>query len=100
MTENSQKQPVSDTATPETLAEMREASGQFTADSPPTIMEATVASIPDAELLERAVKAARAKGRGYQPRWVGVASAFGLGSTYAHQLCRRFDLNPSEKVKP
>lgn len=34
MTENHIKQPVSDTGTPETLAEMRKAGGQFTADTP------------------------------------------------------------------
>lgn len=60
----------------------------------------TVATIPDAELLERAVRTARPRsGRGYQPRWVGVMDSFALGSTWARQLCRRFGLDPDEKVR-
>lgn len=58
----------------------------------------TVADIPDQELLRRAVRGARARGRQDAPRWVAVMDAFGLGSTYAHQLCRRFDLEPDEIV--
>lgn len=62
--------------------------------------EQTVASIPDEELLRRAVTSARAtRTRGYHPRWTGVMDAFGLGSTYAFQLCRRFGLDPDERVK-
>lgn len=60
----------------------------------------TVDSIPDAELLRRAVCSARAhRGRGYHPRWTAVMDAFCLGSTFAHQLCRRYDLDPDEKVR-
>ena len=62
--------------------------------------EETVSSISDEVLLERAVKTARAKGRGYQPRWVAVMDRFMLGSTYSMQLCRRFGLDPDEKVRP
>jgi hypothetical protein len=62
---------------------------------------ATVYDIPDAKLLERAVRSARSrdypKGRKHW-RWLAVQDAFGLGSTYSHQLCRRFDLDPEEKV--
>lgn len=62
--------------------------------------DGNVSSISDAELLSRAVQNARPrKGRGYQPRWVGVSDAFVLGSTYSHQLCRRFGLDPDEKVR-
>jgi len=60
--------------------------------------EETVSSIPDEELLRRAVTNAR-KGRGYQPRWVAVMEAFGLGGTYAWQLCVRFGLDPDERVR-
>lgn len=63
--------------------------------------DATVASIPDEELLRRAVETARARPVGRrkpQPRWVAVMGAFMLGSTYAHQLCRRFGLDPDEEV--
>lgn len=58
-----------------------------------------VNDISDADLLERAVRTARERGRAYHPRWVGVARAFGLGSTYACQLCRRYGLDPEEKVR-
>lgn len=62
--------------------------------------EKTVASIPDEELLRRAVTNARSvRSRGYQPRWTAVMDTFGLGSTYAWQLCKRFELNPDEKVR-
>lgn len=61
----------------------------------------TVRDIPDDELLKRAVKSARSreypKGRKHW-RWVAVMDAFALGSTYAHQLCRRFDFDPEEYV--
>jgi len=62
----------------------------------------TVADIPDAELLGRAVRTARpaADRKGSKGmRWVGVMSAFSLGSTFAYQLCRRFGLDPDEVVK-
>lgn len=58
-----------------------------------------VSSIADEELLRRAVTAAKAQGRGYQPRWVAVMDCFLLGSTFSRQLCIRFGLNPDEKVK-
>lgn len=65
-------------------------------------MIGAVADIPDAELLARAVRGARVLTGGasvQHPRWVAVMAAFGLGSTYACQLCRRFGLDPDEKVK-
>ena len=57
-----------------------------------------VSSIPDEELLRRAVSGAR-RGRGWSPRWSCVMEAFCLGSTYAAQLCRRFGLDPDERVR-
>jgi hypothetical protein len=56
--------------------------------------------LTDAKLLERAVRNARdPASRGYRPRWVCVMAAFGLGSTFAAELCRRFDLDPGEQVR-
>lgn len=57
----------------------------------------TVASIPDADLVERAVRSAGHRdARG--PRWAHVAHAFALGSTFSAQLCVRFGLDPDELV--
>ena len=64
--------------------------------------EQTVASIPDEKLLERAVRGCRSQVQDRRckvARWVHVADTFALGSTYAHQLCARFGLDPSEAVK-
>lgn len=62
---------------------------------------ATVNDIPDNTLLERAVRNARSreyrKGRKHW-RWIAVQDAFSLGSTYSHQLCLRFGLDPEELV--
>lgn len=54
--------------------------------------QGTVADISDEQLIERAVRNARKK-RGL-PKWSVVARAFGLGSTYAWQLCERFGIDP------
>jgi len=65
------------------------------------LMEGTVADIPDEQLLRRAVSNCRSKfaPSGYEhPRWVAVMDTFALGSTYAHQLCRRFGFDPDEMV--
>jgi hypothetical protein len=62
----------------------------------------SVRDIPDEKLIERAVRSARCRDsrKGYlHPRWVAVMDCFGLGSTYAYELCRRFGLDPDEKVK-
>jgi hypothetical protein len=59
--------------------------------------ERSVADIPTEDLLRRAVMNARGRKNG--PRWVAVMDAFGLGSTYARQLCRLFGLDPDEPVK-
>lgn len=60
--------------------------------------ENNIDSIPDCDLLFRAVKGARIKARkNYKyPRWTAVAHVFGLGSSYAAQLCRRYNLDPEE----
>jgi hypothetical protein len=59
----------------------------------------TVAEIPDAVLLARSVRGCHGKGKKHKrPRWAYVADRFGLGSTFAAQLCVRFDLNPDELV--
>ena len=54
----------------------------------------TVYDIPDSELLRRAVITAVSRGRKRDPAWARVMEAFGLGSTYAGQLCRRFSIEP------
>lgn len=62
----------------------------------------SVSTIPDAELLRRAVRSARSRkhNKGVKhPRWVAVMDIFQLGSSYANELCRRFDLNPDDEVK-
>lgn len=60
-----------------------------------------VSEIPDSELLGRAVKSCRADypKRVAHYRMTAVMDTFQLGSTYAQQLCARFDLDPFEKVK-
>lgn len=67
----------------------------------PRPLEHTVDDIPDAKLLERAVRGARdrscRKGEKH-PRWVAVQDVFALGSTFSRQLCRRFGLDPDEPV--
>jgi hypothetical protein len=65
-------------------------------------MTTTVNDIPDIELLRRVVHQCR--GRQYRkgeahPRWTAVMDNFMLGSTFAQQLCRRFNFNPDEMVK-
>lgn len=65
---------------------------------PDDILERTVADISDDELLRRAVRGARNRGRGKGPRWLAVSERFALGSTFSHQLCRRFGLDPDEQV--
>lgn len=57
--------------------------------------ERSVADIPDAELLSRVVRSvARNRPRRKEFAWAAVSEAFGLGSTYSMQLCRRFGLDP------
>lgn len=64
------------------------------------MIEDDVNSIPDAELLSRAVFAARRDAMGRRAhRWVCVMDTFALGSTYAKQLCLRFGVDPDEVAK-
>lgn len=53
-------------------------------------------SLPDEELLRRAVKVAT--GPHLLPRWSHVGAIFGLGSNSARELCRRFGVDPDEHV--
>lgn len=73
------------------------AEGVEKAKQAPTVPTHTVADIPDARLIERAIRAAHVD-RGRAERWVHVMAAFSLGSTYAQQLCARFELDPFEEV--
>ena len=57
--------------------------------------------IADDELVRRAVttgmRATTKRGVG-KPRWFYVPERFGLGSTYAQTLCRRFGADPDQLV--
>lgn len=53
--------------------------------------------ISDRSLVERAVRNAKPSQAGKAPKWVAVMDTFALGSTYAYQLCRDFDLDPDEE---
>lgn len=48
--------------------------------------------------VERAVRNACPKIIGPAPRWVAVMDTFGCGSGYAHELCRRFGLDPDTNI--
>lgn len=64
--------------------------------------ENDVSMIPDAKLLERAVRSARSNRypkRRAHSRWIAVMDMFALGSTFAHQLCRRYGADPDEMVR-
>lgn len=50
-------------------------------------------------MVERAVRNARPHRSSEAPRWVAVMDVFGYGSTTSTELCRRFGLDPYEKVK-
>ena len=60
-----------------------------------------VNEIPDADLLCRVVRSGlRCKREGMGvPRWERVSRLFGLGSTFSQQLCRRFGMDPDERVR-
>lgn len=59
----------------------------------------SVSSIPDAELLRRAITNARHPHKARAYRWNAVMHVFALGSTYARELCIRVGLDPDEMVK-
>ena len=58
----------------------------------------SVTNYTDRELVARAVRGARPRKAGRSPRWVAVKDTFGLGSTYAHELCRLHGLDPDEEL--
>jgi hypothetical protein len=59
-----------------------------------------VSSIADETLLRRAATFRKPRTPGYGvPRWSAIMDRFGLGSTYAWQLCTRLGLDPDEMVK-
>lgn len=59
-----------------------------------------VSSIADETLLRRAATFRRPRTPGYGvPRWSAMMDRFGLGATFASQLCARLGLDPEEMVK-
>jgi len=50
----------------------------------------------DADLVERAVRAARSPVWRQRPRWASVKRVFCCGATRARELCERFNLDPDE----
>ena len=66
--------------------------------APPCIERpvADIPDIPDSELLRRVVlSVVRKRPRRKEFAWDAVSEAFGLGSTYSAQLCRRFGIDPN-----
>lgn len=55
--------------------------------------------LTDEDLLRRAVTMATNHEHGAFPRWSVVRDIFGFGSGSAHELCRRFDVDPDEIMK-
>ena len=54
----------------------------------------------DEELIRRAIRTSGTPSpRGRVPRWRAVMYTFGLGSTFAWQLCVRFGFDPDERVR-
>lgn len=52
----------------------------------------------DLAMVERAVRNARPHRTTEAARWVAVKDVFGYGSTTSTELCRKFGLDPYEKV--
>lgn len=63
------------------------------------MMRDTINLPPDEELLSRAARGSVPRGYGGRPRWTHVMDRFGLGSTYARELCVRLKLDPDERVR-
>jgi hypothetical protein len=61
--------------------------------------ERSVASIPDCDLVKRALRNCRPKKPGQSPRWSAVSDSFCLGSTFSIELCRRFNIDPHEQLE-
>lgn len=61
----------------------------------------SIGGITSDELVVRAMRNMRATRSGSdQPLWVAVMDVFGLGSTYACELCRKYGRDPDEMIKP
>jgi len=54
----------------------------------------TVADIPDAELVRRAVASAVTWRDRRRPAWYAISTVFALGGTASRQLCQRFGFDP------
>lgn len=50
------------------------------------------------ELICRALRNARPRGRASAPLWGAVEETFGVGSTVAVELCRAYGFDPDETV--
>jgi len=59
----------------------------------------SVNEIPDAKLIERAVRNSRPRNPGKSPRWHAVSVVFALGSTFAMELCRKYGVDPHEQIE-
>lgn len=57
-----------------------------------------VPELSDAFLVERAVRCAEPPEATAMLRWAVIKRTFGVGSTVAKDLCRRFGLNPDEVI--
>jgi len=56
------------------------------------------AELSDGELLCRAVTYSRPCGFEVVEKWRAVASLFGVDPAFAQSLCKRFGVDPDEKV--
>lgn len=53
---------------------------------------------PSKELVRRAIANARPNDDVPCPRWAAVCDRFGMGSTYATELCRQYGFDPHEEI--
>jgi hypothetical protein len=60
--------------------------------------EAGVRDITARDLVLRALRNLPNRSADRRERWSAVSWAFGLGSTYSHELCRNFGLDPNEQI--
>jgi hypothetical protein len=60
--------------------------------------ESATPGISDEELVRRAVRNARPRHPAGGVRWHAVVEALAVGSSYAVNLCRRFNLDPNEEL--
>lgn len=57
-------------------------------------------TITNRDYVERAMKNLRNHGPYPRMRWALVKETFAVGSTTAAELCRQFNLDPDELIKP